>query len=104
VAAKVREFADIPRWVPRVLEPREIPGMRLLDIRDVCDRVRLSRAQVYEMMAEGRFPRPIKYSPGRRGSVRWPDIWVNDWLESVVESATRRQQEVLAAAAQVRAL
>lgn len=91
MAAKTRKFDDLPRWTPRVLEPNEISTVRLLDIYDVCDRVSFSRAQVYDMMAEDRFPRPIKFSPGRRGSVRWPDIWVGEWLKLAIASATRRQ-------------
>ncbi|TWO73261.1 AlpA family phage regulatory protein [Caenimonas sedimenti] len=61
--------------------------MRLLDIHEVCARVSFSRAQVYEMMAQGRFPRPIKFAPGRRGAVRWPDIWISEWLRLAIECA-----------------
>lgn len=91
MAAKTHKFDDIPRWVPRVLEPAESYTVRLLNITEVCVRVSLSRAQVYEMMADFRFPRPVKFSPGRRGSVRWPDIWVTEWLKLVIQSATQRQ-------------
>jgi predicted DNA-binding transcriptional regulator AlpA len=95
VAAKTRKLDDVPRWIPRVLEPHELATVRLLDIQEVLARVRFSRAQVYEMMAEGRFPRPIKFSPGRRGSVRWPDIWVSEWLKLAIQNAvaTRRGAE-----------
>jgi predicted DNA-binding transcriptional regulator AlpA len=92
VAAKTHKFDDLPRWTPRVLESHEFSTVRLLLVHDVCDRVSFSRAQIYDMMAAGCFPRPIKFSPGRRGSVRWPDIWISEWLKLAVASATHRQQ------------
>lgn len=94
MAAKTHKFDDLPRWTPRVLESHEISTVRLLDIHDVCARVSFSRAQVYDMMAEGRFPRPIKFFPGRRGSVRWPDTWISEWLKLAVESAVAGNLEM----------
>jgi predicted DNA-binding transcriptional regulator AlpA len=94
VAAKTHKFDDLPRWTPRVLESHEFSTVRLLLIHDVCDRVSFSRAQIYDMMAAGCFPRPIKFSPGRRGSVRWPDIWISEWLKLAVESAVTANLEV----------
>lgn len=78
-------YIEIPLWAPRTLSEAELGTVRLLDAREVCARVSFSRAQVYEMMAEGRFPRPIKFAPGRRGAVRWPDIWISEWLKLTIE-------------------
>lgn len=82
-----RKHIELPLWMPRKLGDNELGTVRLLDIHMVCERISFSRAQVYEMMADGRFPRPIKFAPGRRGAVRWPDIWVSDWLQIVTEHA-----------------
>ena len=39
----------------------------------------LSRSTVYAMMADGRFPKPVKL--GER-AVGWPEVEIAAWLES----------------------
>ena len=45
-------------------------------------RIGLSRSTIYLMMAEGRFPRPIKI--GRR-AVGWRASDVEEWLKTLTE-------------------
>ena len=52
---------------------------RLLDRHEVERMVRMSRSTLYEAMAAGEFPRPIRV--GKR-SVRWKEDEVLAWLES----------------------
>jgi len=42
----------------------------------------LSRSAIYQMMADGEFPRPVKL--GRR-AVGWPEHEVQAWLQNLQE-------------------
>jgi prophage regulatory protein len=53
------------------------PTPRLLRLPVVLDRIGLRRSLVYEMMAEGRFPAPVKLS-GR--AVAWPSDEIDAWI------------------------
>jgi prophage regulatory protein len=37
-----------------------------------------SRATIYRLIAAGKFPRPVKVSPGRNG---WPDYEIDQYQE-----------------------
>jgi prophage regulatory protein len=50
---------------------------RLLRLPTVLDRVGLRRSLIYEMMADGRFPAPVKLS-GR--AVAWPSDEIDTWI------------------------
>ena len=52
---------------------------RLLTLRDVTAATALSRSAVYAMMAESRFPKPIRI--GNR-AVRWVEQEVRDFIAS----------------------
>jgi prophage regulatory protein len=51
---------------------------RILKRLTVEDRTGLSRSTIYAMMAEGRFPKPIKI--GLR-AVGWSEAEIDTWLE-----------------------
>ncbi len=51
---------------------------RLLRRPDVEALTGLARATIYQQMATGRFPRPVKV--GKR-AVAWPKSAINDWIE-----------------------
>lgn len=55
----------------------QLPGNRMLRIRDVLDLTRLSRSQTYRMEAAGNFPARIKLSPG---TTVWIAQEVDAWL------------------------
>ena len=57
---------------------------RILRRPEVQTRTGLSRSTLYAMMAEGRFPRPVKL--GKR-AVGWPESAIDRWLESRTSEA-----------------
>ena len=50
----------------------------LLRVRDVCQRVNLSRQRVYERMNAGKFPKPIHVAPR---SPRWRADEIDAFIE-----------------------
>ncbi|NOZ94935.1 MAG: AlpA family transcriptional regulator [Acidobacteria bacterium] len=57
---------------------------RLLRIDQVSELVALKRAAIYQYMAEGTFPRPVKI--GKR-AVAWRESDIQEWIRSRVEAA-----------------
>ena len=51
---------------------------RLLRRRDVERITSISRASIYRLMRDGRFPEPLKVGPR---AVRWRESEINSWLE-----------------------
>ena len=60
---------------------------RLLTLRDVMAMTALSRSAVYALMAESRFPKPIRI--GSR-AVRWVDQEVADFIASRPRAGSER--------------
>ena len=60
---------------------------RLLTLRDVTAATALSRSAVYALMAESRFPKPIRI--GSR-AVRWVEQEVLDFIASRPRGGTER--------------
>ena len=52
----------------------------LISLDDVCRLVGLGRSQIYVMVRQGRFPRPVRL--GRRCS-RWRMATVRAWVEGL---------------------
>jgi prophage regulatory protein len=75
-----------PLAAPHV--PHDVP--RLLPLREVVARVGISRGQVYVLIGEQRFPRPVKV--GSRSLWHSPEI--SHWIEDAL-----KQRDALAAAA-----
>lgn len=48
----------------------------------VLERVPLSRAQLYQMMSDGRFPKPIKLGGEQARAVAWDDAEIDQWIEA----------------------
>ena len=69
---------------PRVLcvsRMAEIPTMvRLLDVKEVCRRLNVSRSTLYKMIAAGQFPPPLRL-PG--GAPRWREDDVDGWIDGL---------------------
>lgn len=53
--------------------------MQLLRLPDVMARTALSRSAVYDLMAAGHFPRPVKIG-GRLNA--WPVTEIDAWIEA----------------------
>ena len=60
---------------------------RLLTLRDVTAATALSRSAVYALMAESRFPKPIRI--GAR-TVRWVEKEVRDFIASRPRAGSER--------------
>jgi len=52
---------------------------RFIRRRTVEDRTGLSRSTIYQMMKEGRFPKPVRIG-GR--AVAWPETEVDAWIDA----------------------
>ena len=75
------------RHAPPV-QPSASAGMpRLLTLRDVTAATALSRSAVYALMAESRFPKPIRI--GAR-AVRWVEQEVLDFIASRPRAGSER--------------
>ncbi len=59
---------------------------RLLRLREVMERTALSRTAVYDLMEQGRFPRPVRLT---KRCVAWPESLVNVWIHEKVREARR---------------
>ena len=58
--------------------------MKLLRRKQVEEASGLSRSSIYQMMAEGRFPKPLKV--GRR-AVRWCEEDLEQWQEALLDQS-----------------
>lgn len=56
---------------------------RLLRLADVRSRVPYSRSTIYQLIAQGKFPKPI--SMGER-AVAWLESEIDEWIEARIES------------------
>lgn len=53
--------------------------MRLIRLKEVLDKVKLSRSTVYEYMSKGKFPRSVCLGPR---VTCWVEAEINDWIHS----------------------
>ncbi|WP_448658293.1 helix-turn-helix transcriptional regulator [Sphingomonas sp. CJ99] len=60
--------------------------MQLLRLPDVMGRTALSRSALYNLMAEGDFPKPVKIG-GRINA--WPVQDIDAWIQSRIEARER---------------
>lgn len=62
-------------------------GERLIRLSEVKQRVGLGKTLIYEMISEGRFPKPYKLTPA---AARWSAREVDAWIASVTGQANTR--------------
>lgn len=62
-------------------------GERLIRLSEVKQRVGLGKTLIYEMISEGRFPKPYKLTPA---AARWSAREVDAWIASVIGQANPR--------------
>lgn len=55
---------------------------QILDFKQVCDLLHLSRSRINQLLAKGEFPKPLKLSAGRSGRVVWHLEDVTRWLKA----------------------
>jgi len=53
---------------------------RLLRLLEVRRRVGLGKTMIYELIADGRFPKPYKITPA---AVRWSEREIEAWIDRV---------------------
>ncbi|MBA3890641.1 MAG: AlpA family phage regulatory protein [Gemmatimonadaceae bacterium] len=58
------------------------PTDRLLSLKDVCERVALSRASVWRMYTEDEFPKPARIGARSLWSEREVSAWIAERLEA----------------------
>lgn len=58
---------------------------RLLSMRQVLERVPVSRQQIYLWISQGTFPRQIRMSENR---VAWLEMDIEKWIEQKVQATT----------------
>lgn len=71
-------------------EPSEQPE-RLIKLDEVCRRAGLGKSMIYEMIKEGRFPRPYKISPF---ASRWSEREVVAWIDDVKDGFEGKRRKV----------
>jgi prophage regulatory protein len=64
----------------------DLTDIRILRRDQVVDRVGLSRAQIYALMEQGKFPKQI---PLGANSVGWIEAEVNEWLRQRIAERDR---------------
>lgn len=62
---------------------------KLIKINDVLARIPYSRSQIYNMIAEGRFPTPVHL--GGRASF-WVESEIDEWIQRHIEAERRFAQ------------
>ncbi len=63
------------------------PTLRILRLVDVCEVTGISRALIYRLQAEGRFPRSVKIT---EFAVGWIEHEVQAWLAERIEISRSR--------------
>jgi len=65
-------------------EPAEESCDRLLRLPEVRKRVGLGKTMIYELIADGRFPKPYKIT---RAAARWSEREIDAWIDGVKTGA-----------------
>jgi prophage regulatory protein len=66
-------------------KPKKTPDFPTLSrLPEVKERTALSRATIYSMMAQGKFPRSIELGPR---AVAWLDHEITDWINERVRTS-----------------
>jgi prophage regulatory protein len=69
-----------------------IPADRFMRIGEVVNTVGLSRSEVYRLMGQDAFPKPIKISVGRNAPALWVAVEVRAWIQARVDDWRRPGQ------------
>ena len=57
----------------------------LIRLKDLKQRVGLSKASIYQLMSQGAFPRSVKLTPSG-GAVAWRIADIEEWIKSREET------------------
>lgn len=61
----------------------------ILKLPATCERTGKSRSSIYQSIADGTFPRPIKLGPR---AVGWLEDEVDAWIQQRVEASRKQEQ------------
>ena len=53
---------------------------QLLTLKQVCDRIQVSRQTIHDWYTSDRFPRPVLLNPKDARTCRWLEAEVNAWI------------------------
>jgi prophage regulatory protein len=67
--------------------------MRILRLPDVIDRTGLSRSTIYDMVADGRFPPPLRLTGDRGQATGWRDTDIDEWIASLSAAVEPRRPQ-----------
>jgi prophage regulatory protein len=57
----------------------------LIRLKDLQKRIGLSKASIYQLIAQNLFPRPVKLTPSGR-AVGWKTVDIDGWIQSREEA------------------
>lgn len=57
--------------------------MKLLRMKQLLEKVPVSRSTLYQWVKDGKFPKPVRKSSSR--CTFWNESDVNDWMENAVK-------------------
>lgn len=72
-----------------IIKPPTTEGMRFLSLRDVLDRLTISRSLLYELIKDPILPFPAPVHIGRRSV--WVENEVESYMQAVLQSARQRR-------------
>lgn len=55
--------------------------MNFLKVREVAQKLNISRSSVYEFMRRGNFPQPYKFGK----AIRWDEVDVENWARGQIK-------------------
>lgn len=64
-------------------------ALRLLSVKEVTGRLRVSRTTLHVLITTGEFPRPVRM----RGRILWPESAVDDWIAARFAAENRDHGE-----------
>ena len=62
--------------------------LRVIRHKQVCEKLRISSAKLFDMVARGQFPKPFTLVPGGR-AVGWLEADVDAWITSRKAASTK---------------
>jgi len=58
---------------------------RLIRIREVIRLIGISKSYIYQLVSQGKFPKPVTLVPGGK-SVAWLESEVLEWIDSRIQA------------------
>lgn len=77
-ATSFKQSATLSNYPKTGSEGKQNVKITLIRLTDVMARTALSRSGIYDLMAQKRFPNPVKIGGGRINA--WPESEIDDWI------------------------